>query len=428
MITAALFGGFLVCLFFSTPIALCLAGGGLLATFLSGNVQLFVCAQKLFASIDSFTLMAIPFFMIAGNLMSSGGISKRLCDFANALIGWIPGGLACASILACMIFGALSGSPTATVAAIGGILVPALIENGYSRKFSLATIAVAGLLGTIIPPSTIMITYSSCTDASIGSMFMGGILPGIALGICMMVIAVIYGVQHQDEITSIPFSLARVGKTFVRGIGAFLMPVIILGGIYTGIFTPTESAAIACIYGLIVGIFFYRELRVSDLKQVLTGSATASAMVMIIIACAGIFGMVMTREQIPAKVATFLIAVSGNKYIFLLLVNIMLLIVGCFLETTAAILIIAPVLLPAATAFGINPIHFGIIMCVNLAIGCATPPLGVNLYVAAGLTHDKVDMVVNKHLLWYILASIVALLIITYCEPLVMLLPNMMAS
>lgn len=427
MITAALFIGFFICLFFSVPIALCLAGGGLLATALGGNVDLFVCAQKLFTSIDSFTLMAIPFFMIAGNLMSSGGISRRLCDFANALIGWMPGGLACASILACMIFGALSGSPTATVAAIGGILVPSLIENGYSRKSALATIAVAGLLGTIIPPSTIMITYSSCTDASIGSMFMGGILPGIALGICMMVIAFIYGVKHKDEITVTPFSIKRVGVTFIHGIGAFFMPVIILGGIYTGVFTPTESAAIACIYGLVVGIFCYRELRLKDLKQVLISSATSSAMVMIIIACAGIFGMVMTREQIPAKVAAFMIEIAGNKYVFLLLVNILLLIVGCFLETTAAILIIAPVLLPAVSAFGIDPIHFGIIMCVNLAIGCATPPLGVNLYVAAGLTRDKVDTVINKHLLYYILASVVALMIITYCEPLVMLLPNMLA-
>lgn len=427
MITAALFIGFFICLFFNVPIALCLAGGGLLATALGGNVDLFVCAQKLFTSIDSFTLMAIPFFMIAGNLMSSGGISRRLCDFANALIGWMPGGLACASILACMIFGALSGSPTATVAAIGGILVPSLIENGYSRKFALATIAVAGLLGTIIPPSTIMITYSSCTDASIGSMFMGGILPGIALGICMMVIAFIYGVKHKDEITVTPFSIKRVGVTFIHGIGAFFMPVIILGGIYTGVFTPTESAAIACIYGLVVGIFCYRELRLKDLKQVLISSATSSAMVMIIIACAGIFGMVMTREQIPAKVAAFMIEIAGNKYVFLLLVNILLLIVGCFLETTAAILIIAPLLLPAVSAFESIRCHFGIIMCVNLAIGCATPPLGVNLYVAAGLTRDKVDTVINKHLLYYILASVVALMIITYCEPLVMLLPNMLA-
>ena len=272
-----------------------------------------------------------------------------------------------------------------------------------------------------------MITYSSCTDASIGSMFMGGILPGIALGICMMVIAFIYGVKHKDEITVTPFSIKRVGVTFIHGIGAFFMPVIILGGIYTGVFTPTESAAIACIYGLVVGIFCYRELRLKDLKQVLISSATSSAMVMIIIACAGIFGMVMTREQIPAKVAAFMIEIAGNKYVFLLLVNILLLIVGCFLETTAAILIIAPVLLPAVSAFGIDPIHFGIIMCVNLAIGCATPPLGVNLYVAAGLTRDKVDTVINKHLLYYILASVVALMIITYCEPLVMLLPNMLA-
>lgn len=427
MITAALFGGFVVLLFFSAPIALCLAAGGVLATALGGNVDLFVCAQKMFASIDSFTLMAIPFFMIAGNLMSSSGISKRLCDFANSLIGWLPGGLACASILACMIFGALSGSPTATTAAIGGILVPALVENGYSKKFALATIACAGLLGTIIPPSTIMITYSSCTNVSIGSMFMGGVLPGLTLGLCMMIVSVIYGYKNRDKIKRIPFSIGQVGRTFVKGLGALGMPIIILGGIYSGVFTPTESAATACIYGLIVGIFFYRELKISDLKSVLINSTTSSAMVMFIIACAGIFGMVMTREKIPAIVAGFLMQIAGNKYVFLLLVNIMLLIVGCFLETTAGILIIAPVLLPAVNAFGINPVHFGIIMCVNLAIGCATPPLGVNLYVAVGITHDKVDTVINMHLLKYILVSVVGLLIITYCEPLVMLLPNMMA-
>lgn len=410
--TAALFLVFLVVLVIGSPIALCLAAGGATALVIGGGVPLAAIAQKLFTSIDSFTLMAIPFFMLAGNLMGSGGISKRLGDFANALVGWVPGGMAVATIFSCALFGALSGSPTATTAAVGAFMVPALIDNGYDKKFALSTIASAGLLGTIIPPSTIMITYSSATDASVGDMFMGGILPGILLSGCMAIVAVRYGIRNKIPI--VKFSLKNLGKSTVRAIGAFMMPVIILGGIYSGIFTPTESAAVAVAYGFIMGIFIYKEIKFRELREICLASAASSGMVMFIIACAGIFGYVMARQQIPAIVANAIISIAGNKYVFLLLVNILLLIVGCFLETTAAILIIAPVLYPAAMVFGVNPVHFGIIMCVNLAIGCATPPLGVNLYVAAGLTHDKVDVVINKNLIRYIVVSIIGLMLITY--------------
>ena len=358
--------------------------------------------------------------------MSSGGISRRLVNFCNAILGWMPGGLGVVAVFACMLFGALSGSPTATCAAIGSIMVPSMIEAGYSKRFSLATVAVAGILGCIIPPSTVMVSYSSVSDASVGSMFMGGILPGILMGLAMAVIPIQYGIKHQAEIPRIKFSLRNLGKSTVDAIGALLMPIIILGGIYGGIFTPTEAAGVACAYGLIVGMFIYRELRLKELKNVLMGASSSTGMVLFIMACAAVFGFVMARYQITNAIAEFIMSICPNKYIFLLLVNILLLIVGCFMETTAAILILAPIFAPILTAFGIHPVHFGVVMCINLAIGCATPPLGLNLFVAAGLTKDKVEVVISKHTVQYILLSIAILFLITYVPDLVMAIPNSM--
>lgn len=425
MIAAILFIVFIILLIIGAPISLCLAAGGACALIFAGDVNIMVIGQRMFGSLDSFTIMAIPLFMLSGNLMSSGGISKRLTDFCDAILGWLPGGLGVVSIFACMLFGALSGSPTATCAAIGSIMVPSMLEAGYDKRFALGTVAVAGVLGCIIPPSTVMISYSSVTDASVGSMFMGGILPGILMGFAMMIVAFKYGINHK-EIKRTPFSISNLGHKAVRAIGALLMPIIILGGIYGGIFTPTEAAGVACAYGLIVGIFFYRELNGKELKKAFVGSASTTGMVLFIMACAAVFGYVMTRYQLTNDIANFIISICANKYIFLLLVNILLLIVGCFMETTAAILILAPILSTVLDTYGIDPVHFGIIMCINLAIGCATPPLGLNLYVAAGITKDRVEMTVNKHTLAYILASIAILMLITYIPDIVMIIPNSM--
>lgn len=295
-----LFGVFAVLLIIGMPIAAALAGTGLVVFALDdGTASILAVAQKLFTSIDSFTLMAIPFFMVAGALMSSGGISRRLIGLCRALLGWMPGGLGVVTVFACMLFGALSGSPTATAAAIGSVMAPALLAEGYSMGFTLATIATAGILGCIIPPSAIMITYASCTDVSVGDMFIGGILPGIVLGIGMMVVCVFYGRIHKIPRTK--FDIKALPKAFIESIGALLMPIIILGGIYTGIFTPTESAAVACLYGFVVGIFFYRELKLKETIQVMINSAASSGMIMFIVSAAGLFGFVMAREQIPAK-------------------------------------------------------------------------------------------------------------------------------
>ena len=426
MTTAFLFIGFAVILVLGMPISCALLGGGLIALWQSGSVSLIVVAQKLFATVDSFTLSAIPFFILAGALMSSGGISRRLTDFADALLGWLPGGMGVVSVFTCMLFGCLCGSPTATVAAIGSLVVPALLKAGYDKRFSLTIVAAAGMLGTIIPPSTMMITYSSTTGASVGKLFMGGITPGIILGTLMCLYCVYYGVKAKIPRTE--FSLKRLGSSFVHSIGAMLMPVIILGGIYSGVFTPTESAAVACAYGLLVGIFVYKEINIKEIYSIIAKASSTSGMLMFIVATAGVFGLVMTREQIPVHAAAAIMSFATSKFAFLMLVNIMLLIVGCFLEATAAMLIICPILYPAVVAYGISPVHFGIIVVLNLCIGLITPPLGVNLYVAAGLEHEKIETVINKHLIVLLLLCLINLLLITYVPDLCMWLPNMMQS
>ncbi|MDR1571051.1 MAG: TRAP transporter large permease [Clostridiales Family XIII bacterium] len=425
MVATILFAVFIALLIIGAPISLSLAAGGACALIFAGDANIVVIGQRMFGSLDSFTIMAIPLFMLSGNLMSSGGISKRLTDFCDAILGWLPGGLGVVSIFSCMLFGALSGSPTATCAAIGSIMVPSMLEAGYDKRFALGTVAVAGVLGCIIPPSTVMISYSSVTDASVGSMFMGGILPGILMGVAMMIVAFRYGLRHRN-IKRTSFSIGNLVHRAGRAIGALLMPIIILGGIYGGIFTPTEAAGVACAYGLIVGMFVYRELNGRELKKAFIGSASTTGMVLFIMACAAVFGYVMTRYQLTNSIADFIISVCGNKYIFLLLVNIVLLVVGCFMETTAAILILAPILSTVLDTYGINPVHFGVVMCINLAIGCATPPLGLNLYVAAGITKDRVETAVNRHTLAYVIVSVAILMLITYIPDIVMLIPNSM--
>ena len=426
MTTVVLFLGFAVILILGMPISIALLGGSLLAILQSGAVSMTVAAQKLFGAVDSFTLSAIPFFILAGALMSSGGIARRLTQLADALLGWLPGGMAVVATFTCMLFGCLCGSPTATVAAIGSLMVPALEDTGYDRKFTLALIATAGMLGTIIPPSTMMITYSSATGASVGKLFMGGIVPGVILGTLIILYCIYYGVKANIPRTR--FSFKRLWSAFVNSIGALLMPVIILGGIYSGVFTPTESAAVACAYGLLVGIFVYKEIRIKEIYSIIAKAASTSGMLMFIVATAGVFGLVMTREQIPTKAAALIMAVAHNKYVFLALVNVLLLIVGCFLEATAAMLILCPILFPTVVAFGIDPVHFGIIVVLNLCIGLITPPLGVNLFVAAGLKNERIETVINKHLFILMFICLVNLLLVTYIPDICLMLPNMMAA
>lgn len=411
------------------PLAYAIGGASFFAVAFGSDLPEIFIVQRYFTGVDSFTLMAIPFFMISGSLMAKGGVSDRLIKLCGIFLKKFPGGLAIVSIVACTFFGAISGSAPATAAAIGGIMIPVMLNNKYKEDFAMTTIASAGYLGVIIPPSITMVTYGVAAGASIGDMFMAGVIPGILLCLGMSIYAFFVGRKNnyvmvdEDIITG-----SNAVKIIIDAIPALLMPVIILGGIYGGIFTPTEAGCVAVVYGFIVGFFVYKELKIKDLPEIFKSSALSASMILLIIGCASAFGNIMAREMIPNKVATFMIGLSDNKYVFLILVNILLLIVGCFMETNTAIMIIAPILLPVAQALDINVIHFGIIMVINLAIGLLTPPLGMNLYVATGITGRKVTDILGKHLIGYILVSLLVLMIVTYVPAISTFLPGMLAK
>lgn len=420
----ALFGVFFGLVMLGVPIAVALILGAAVPLYFYTQLPMVVIVQRVFTAMDSFPFMAIPFFIIAGGLLEKGGVSKRLVAFASSLVGGLHGGLAIVTFLACAFFGAISGSATATVIAIGSIMVPAMLHEGYPLKFALATIASGGYLGVIIPPSIPMVVYGMATGTSVTDVFMAGFIPGLLLTAGMSVYAYYYGKKHM-KITK-KFSLREVFRTLKEAVWALLMPGIILGGIYGGIFTPTEAAAVACLYGAIVGFFIYKELNMKLLYEILRSSVLSTAMIMFIIGAATAFGLVMTRDLIPMKVADFIIGISSNPIVFLILVNVLLLLVGTFMETCAAIMILGPILLPICQQMGINMTAFGIVMIVNLAIGMVTPPLGLNLFVAAGLKGGKVDNVINIHLLWYISISIAILFLLTYVPGIALFLPNLL--
>lgn len=419
-----LFGSFALLVFCNVPIAASLCLATIVSIIASDSVPMIVVGQKLFASIDSFPLMAIPFFMIAGNLMEQGGISRRLISFAKTIIGSLSGGLALVTVLASMFFAAISGSSPATVAAIGSIMIPAMVRQGYSKEFATATQASAGYIGVIIPPSIPMVTFGVVTGTSIGSLFIAGFIPGALFGLALMIVA--YVISRKNEYSGDKrASMMETFRAFKDSIIALLMPIIILGGIYGGIFTPTEAANVAVVYGLFVGLFVYKELKWSDIPEVLKKSAISSSLVMLIIATASSFGLILTREAIPAQIAEMFISITSNPIFLLVLINIMLLVIGTFMETNAAIIIMAPIFFPVIMKMGIDPVHFGVIMVANLAIGMITPPLGVNLFVACGLTKLKIEQVVKANW-WYLLASLIVMGLITYLPAISMWLPSVL--
>lgn len=422
-----LFGSFILLAIIGLPIAVVLGLSSVIAISTSSKIPLMVVAQRMFTACDSFPLMAIPFFMMAGALMESGGISRRLINLANKLVGSMTGGLAQVGILTCMFFAAISGSGPATVAAIGAILIPAMIDAGYDAGFAAAIMAAAGAIGVIIPPSIPMVTYGVVGGVSIGSLFMGGFGAGIVVGLALMFAVYIISKKrgyHGDEK---PSSLRDIFIAVKDAFWALLMPIIILGGIYGGIFTPTEAASVAVVYGFIVGFFVYRELDIKSLPKIFVNTAVSTSVVMFIISTAQVFGWIMTSQRIPDKIAQAFISFSNSPYIILLLINILLLVVGCFMETNAAIIILAPIFLPLVTKLGIDPILFGLIMVVNLAIGMITPPLGVNLFVACGVCDLTLEKI-SKAILPFLAAMILALMIITYIPGITMFLPNLLTK
>jgi len=403
------------------PIGVSLGFAAVLAMVIGMNTPLVIVAQTMFSGINSFPLMAIPFFILAGNLMTAGGLSKKLVQFVNLFFSRFTGGLAMVSIGASMIFAAISGSCPATTAAIGGIMVPEMEKNGYKKSFTAATVAAAGTVGQVIPPSIPMVTYCVLASTSVSTLFLAGVGPGILMGLSMMVVAYIHAKKEKIPKVKIKITGKLLFPTLIDSLWALIMPFIILGGIYSGIFTPTEAGAVAAVYGLIVGLFIYRDLKLNQLPDVINDSAVSAAVIMIIMATVKTFTYVLTREQIPQHIAETLLSLTQNKYIFLFLFNIVVLIAGCFLQSSAAIALLTPILLPIMMQVGVNPYHVGIIFIVNMGIGMITPPVGSCLYVACNTANISFERLVRA-VIPYIVVLLIVLVLVTYVEPISMFL------
>ena len=420
-----LFGTFFVLVFLNVPIAVSLGLSTLIGLFASG-VDFSMFPSIMYSSIGKFALLAIPFFILAGTIMEYAGISKRLIRFAQVCVGHTKSGLILVVVIVACFFAAISGSGPATVAALGSILIPAMTEAGYDKGVGTALMSASGAIGIIIPPSIAFVVYASIANVSVGKLFAGGFIPGILVGVAY-VLAAKWSSRNNKNIIQQPKASARERwNAFKDAVWGLLMPVIILGGIYGGIFTPTEAAGVAVIYGLIVGIFIYREIKIKDLWKLFVDSAISSATVMYIVACAAVFAWLLTTSHIASDMSAGLLAVSSNKYVILALTNIIFLIAGCFLDANSAFYILIPIMLPVMNAIGVDPIHFGVFVTVNMAIGLITPPVGINLYVGCNIADLPVAELCKK-IIPFLVAGIIALILITYIPAITMVLPNMVA-
>ena len=424
MNTLLLFAGLFIFMAIGMPIAISLGLASLLTITFFSQDSLASMSIKLFETSEHYTLLAIPFFVLAGNLMSTGGVAKRMVVFAIAAVGHLRGGLAIASILACMLFAAVSGSSPATVVAIGSIVIAGMVKNGYPKEFAAGVICNAGTLGILIPPSIVMVVYAAVTEVSVGRLFMAGVVPGILLGL-MLMLAVYW---RAGKLKIAPPPKATKGELFRAlrdSMWGLALLVIIMGGIYGGVFTPTEAAAVSAVYALVIAVFVYRDLRIKDLPEVFLESAKTTVMLMFIVGNALLFAHVLTTERIPQVIAEHILAVGMTPWMFLLVVNVILLVAGNFMEPTGIILILAPILFPIATQLGIDPIHLGVIMVVNMEIGMVTPPVGLNLFVTAGVTGMNLVQVTKAALPW-LMVLLVFLIIITYVPIISLGLPDLM--
>lgn len=420
----ALFGILMISLVFGIPIAVALLIAVFQCVWQGGNFAYFqMMVQRMFIAMDSFSNAAVPFFILAGNLMEYGGISKRLIGFVRILMARVPASLSCITVGGAAFFGAISGSNAATVSAIGGIMVPQMKEEGYPPDEAAAVAASAGTLGVIIPPSVPMIIFAITTSASVSALFMGGVVPGLMLASVLIGLNIIRCRKYE------PPKDTKVGrdmlwKAFKEAVWALLMPVIILGGIYGGLCTPTEAAAIPCVYSFIVSIFIYKELRLKDLPKILVKSAQTTAYILIVVAASSPFQWFMTSTGIVQAISTGVLSVLNSKILILLIINVILLFLGCFLETSAIILLVAPVILPIVTSLGLDPVWLGVVMIVNTSIGMITPPMALNLFVSSGIAKVRVEDVSRK-ILPYLAIEIGVLFIITYLPDVVLWLPRL---
>ena len=415
---------FFVTLVISAPIFFSLALSALALLWNRGMLVPQLVVQRMFAGIDSFPMMAIPFFMLAGALMDTGGISSRLVRFSNYLVGWIQGGLAHVAIVASCFFAGITGSAVADTSAIGSTLVPIMNKRGFPKLFSATVVAAAGVVGPIIPPSIPMVLYGVMAGVSIGALFMGGFIPGILIGLGLMVVAYIQAKKNGYPRESVRPTLQEFLSAGVSAFGAILMPLIILGGIFGGVFTATEAAAVATVYAFLMGKFVYRELQWHHIPEILYKAGLNTAMTLIIVGVANLVGYIMAVERIPVMVAELFLGLTSSKWVMLLLINILLLIVGCFIDGASALIIFTPVLLPLVHKLGIDPIFFGVIICVNLMIGTITPPVGLCLYVACGIADVRLEQI-SRTIIPFLLVEVIVLFLITYIPSLIMFLPNL---
>lgn len=411
-----------VFMFLGVPIAISLGLAGAVSILLFSPDSLSSLAIKLFETSDSYTFLAIPFFLLSGAFMTTGGVAQRLIDFANACVGHIRGGLAIAAVLACMLFAALSGSSPATVAAVGSIAVAGMVRSGYPKEFGAGIICNAGTLGILIPPSIVMVVYSAATETSVGKLFMAGVIPGILLGVSLMV--AIYVVARVKKLPAQPRATFRQWlHTAQRAFWGLLLLVIILGGIYSGMFTPTEAAAVAAVYSAFIALFVYKDMRLRDCPKVLLESGRLTIMLLFIIANAMLFAHVLTTEQIPQQITSWVLSEGLTPIGFLIMVNIVLLVAGSFMEPSAIILILAPIFFPIAMELGIDPIHLGIVMVVNMEIGLVHPPVGLNLFVTSAVTGLTLGQTIRAALPWLSIL-LLFLMLVTYVPMISLALPN----
>lgn len=408
---AVLFISFAVLLLLGVPVGFTIAIAAFV-TLVAGDVPALMMVQRIFTAQDSFSLIAVPFFILAGDLMSKGAVSKVLVEFAESLLGWIRGGLTIVSVLAGMFFAAISGSGAATTAAVGATLIPELEKRGYHVDKSAALIAAAGTIGVVIPPSVPMVLYAVIAEQSVNTLFRNGFIPGITMGVILIVIALVEA-RKLNYPKGTPLSVKNVLRTFLHAVWGILMPLIILGGIFSGYFTPSEAADVAVIYSILIGFFVYRDLTPKGLMEIMKNSAKTSSVIMLIIGFSGPFGWVLANWKIPEMISKAVLSVSSNAYIILFLIGLIILVAGVFMETSSAIILLTPVFLPLVKAMGVNLVHFGVVFAVGLAIGMITPPVAINLFVASGITGLPMTKI-SKAIVPYLIGLIVVFFVILY--------------
>ena len=419
-----LLGLFLGLTMLGVPVAfsLCLSVASILVFFM--DKPLVMVTQIMYSGIDSFSFMAVPFFMLAGSFMSAGGVTKRLISFSQALVGSFTGGLAQTVSVSGCFFAAISGSSAATTAALGTTMVDAMEKKGYSREWATGVVASSGVVGIVIPPSITMVVYGVIADTSIGDMFVGGFVPGIMMGLSMMLVSY-YLAKKRGIPPDGKFSFITLAKAFKDSFFALMTPVIIIGGIYGGIFTPTEAAAVAGVYGILVGLFIYKELKFADFPKIIYQAVTGTVMIMLLVGAANVFGWLLTNLQIPHKLGAWVVSITSSPIMFLMAMNVLLLIAGTMVNASAAVVILTPIFLPVAITLGIDPLFFGVLMVVNLAIGCITPPVGLDLFVASAITKVPIERVMVASLP-YLYALLVTLVILTLFPWFITVLPSML--